>query len=268
MIMKSIFEIENRIDIEAEYEKLFNGFFTDNFAILLNNGRNCSLVTYLNVESFLKWNYRDTSISVKEYLEKLGINFILIEEYSNYQIGEEEFLYFIEFFLNMFFILRYDDKIRFSNRIKAYQENLKLVLEKMNYEPQIIEDRIIIRKRDADADSILELVEEDIAGCLLEYNDFRIRNDIEAKKKILKKLDLYIEKNINLRATNNKDLDDTIGTIINKMGINHPINEKPFSTFTDEELLEWYDRCFLLMIHAIRTKEVEMIKDERKKLVQ
>lgn len=55
--------------------------------------------------------------------------------------------------------------------------------------------------------------------------------------------------------------------IVNKMGINHPIKEETYLSLSEDELLEWYDKCFELMIHAIRFKRVKEIKEERKKLI-
>ena len=57
------------------------------------------------------------------------------------------------------------------------------------------------------------------------------------------------------------------GVIVNKMGINHPIKEEPYKNFTDKELIKWYDNCFVMMIHAIRTVQVNKIKNERKQLL-
>ena len=37
---------------------------------------------------------------------------------------------------------------------------------------------------------------------------------------------------------------------------------------TDEEKIEWYDKCFLLIIHGIRAITVNEIKNERKELVK
>ncbi len=65
-----------------------------------------------------------------------------------------------------------------------------------------------------------------MASTLLEYNDFRIQDDIKTKQKILKNIDLYIEKNINIKSFD-KELDNAIGTIVNKIGVNHPIKEEP-----------------------------------------
>src|SRR5699024_3518541 len=130
-----------------------------------------------------------------------------------------------EFLANMWVLIKKEDSIELSQRAIATMENIPKILEKMNYKLKELEDKVIIVKRDSDVDSILTVVSEDIADILLEYNDFRIKNNIEEKKKILKKIDLYIEKNIKIKSFD-KGLDDSIGTIVNKMGINHPIEEE------------------------------------------
>ena len=38
-------------------------------------------------------------------------------------------------------------------------------------------------------------------------------------------------------------------------------------SFTEEQLLTWYDKCFLMMLHAIRTVEIRKIKKERKDIL-
>ena len=86
----------------------------------------------------------------------------------------------------------------------------------------------------------------------------------DEKRKILKDLDLYIEKNIDVKSFD-RETDGTIGVIVNKMGINHPIREEKYKNLSEEELLKWYDKCFLLMLYVIRRKEVKNINEERKK---
>lgn len=270
--MKSIFEIENRLDIPKEFSKLVD-MFQENSNAAIYEGKYHSRIygTFLsaiNETVFLEWKYRDTFLDVYEYLQHIGINIDAID-YLKYHINKEQFLYYLEFILNM--VLLIDDtnkrKIELLPATIAAIENIPRILEKMNYKIKELDDKIIITKRNADVDSILENVSEDMASTLLEYNDFRIQDDIKTKEKILKNIDLYIEKNINIKSFD-KELDNAIGTIVNKMGVNHPIKEEPYKLFTDEQLIEWYDKCFLMMIHAIRTIEVNRIKDERKKLVQ
>lgn len=268
--MKSIFDVENRLDIRREYERLARVFYEDRESALYaeddyHQKEYSTLIEAIDKMIFLKWKYRDTFIDVDEYLEHIGVDYEKTLIYGVEPIDKTTFLYFLEFLANMWVLIKKEDSIELSQRAIATMENIPKILEKMNYKLKELEDKVIIVKRDSDVDSILTVVSEDIADILLEYNDFRIKNNIEEKKKILKKIDLYIEKNIKIKSFD-KGLDDSIGTIVNKMGINHPIEEE-FKTLTVAELTEWYDKCFFMMIHAIRTVEINKIKDERKKLI-
>ena len=268
--MKSIFDVENRLDIRREYERLARVFYEDRESALYaqddyHQKEYSTLIEAIDKMIFLKWKYRDTFIDVDEYLEHIGVDYEKTLIYGVEPIDKTTFLYFLEFLANMWVLIKKEDSIELSQRAIATMENIPKILEKMNYKLKELEDKVIIAKRDSDVDSILTVVSEDIADILLEYNDFRIKNNIEEKKKLLKKIDLYIEKNIKIKSFD-KGLDDSIGTIVNKMGINHPIEEE-FKTLTVAELTEWYDKCFLMMIHAIRTVDVNKIKDERKKLI-
>lgn len=268
--MKSIFDLENRLDINNEFERFVRELYEDRNAALYaedeyHQKEYSTLIEVIDKKIFLKWKYRDTFIDVDEYLENIGVDYEKTLMYGVEPIDKTTFLYFLEFLANMWVLIKKEDSIELSQRAIATMENIPKILEKMNYKLKELEDKVIIVKRDSDVDSILTVVSEDIVDILLEYNDFRIKNNIEEKKKILKKIDLYIEKNIKIKSFD-KGLDDSIGTIVNKMGINHPIEEE-FKTLTVTELIEWYDKCFLMMIHAIRTVEINKIKDERKKLI-
>lgn len=267
--MKSIFELENRLDISKEFEKLLQAFQGENDATIYETPYHTreygKFIEAINHTVFLEWKYRDTFLNVFDYLEFVGIDECFLEDgdYSD----ENKFLFYLEFILNMVNLIDYSDKIELMPVTTAAIENIPLILEKMNYKMEKLEDKIIITKRDADVDSILENVPKDIANMLLEYNDFRNYANIAEKRKILKNIDLYIEENIKISSFDNK-LDDAIGTVVNKMGVNHPIKEEPYKSFNNEQLLEWYDKCFLMIIHAIRTVEVNKIKKERNELVQ
>ena len=269
--MKSIFELENRLDINKEFEKIIQFLYEVEKAVLYAEDKNhvkgySNLIEAIDKKVFLKWKYRDTFLNVEEYLEYIGIDYERTLLYGNNYIEKSSFLYFLEFLANMFLLIDKDCLIEVSAKATAIAENIPRILEKMNYKLKELEDRIIITKRDSDVDSILGLVPNDMVDLLLEYNDFRIQKDISAKKKILKALDLYIEKNIKIKSFDN-ELDNSIGTIVNKMGINHPIKEEPYKSFTDSQLIDWYDKCFLMMIHAIRMVEINKIKNERKELL-
>lgn len=262
--MKSIFEIENRLDIQVEFKKFIKVFHKLNVICKSYNYAYTSLFKYIDSHVFKKWKYRDTMLSTDEFLIHIGISPKILT--GEEKITEEIFLRYIEFILNMVTSssIMYDS-IR-EEILDSTLDNIPIILEKMNYKSENIEDRIILTKRNSDVDSIISKVPKDISVILLEYNDFRIEKDISVKREILKQLDLYIEENIKLKSFDT-NLSNCIGMIVNKMGVNHPLNEEPFASFTEETLIDWYDKCFLMMIHAIRIPKIKEIQEERKKLL-
>lgn len=265
---KSIFEIENRLDIKKEFESLIDALY-EKETIYYDHGF-MSFFRFLNEYVFNLWEYRDTFTELEEYLEHIGITNRVINKYD--VLTKETFLNFLELLMNLLLVIEKNiglNKISFQN-IKTkniISHNVPLILEKMNYELYTEEDTIRIRKRDADVDSVLELVPEDISLLLLSYNDIRNSN-VDSKKTILKKVDLYIDKYKSKYKSIGKDLLDSIETIVNKMGINHVSDELPFSNLSDSELCEWYDKCFKMMIHLIRTEDIIKIKKERNELIK
>lgn len=225
-----------------------------------------TLIDAIDKEVFLSWKYRDTFLNTEEYLRFLGlyINESLISESTIYSIEEDKFLYFLEFLVNMVELLKTKSDVDFNDRSCATIENIPLILEKMNYKLAKENDKILIIKKDADIDTVIQSVPDDIGKLLLEYNDFKIKDDILAKRNILKQIDLYIEKNIKLKGYDS-GLENAIGKIINELGVNHPINKK-YINYSNNQLIEFYDKCFIMMLHAIRIKEIIAIKDEIKNL--
>ena len=265
---KSIFEIENRLDIDREFSNFISCLYEQ--GSVRYNYSSMSFYKFLSDYVFNLWDYRDTFIDFDSYLEHIGI----LDAYINgiLPIPEDVFLNFLELILNLSELIR----IRFVNRnttfsynsirVKGiFEHNIPLILERMNYESYSDRDRIMIRKRDSDVDSILELVPDDIQNLLLEYNDIR-NNNVESKQIILKKLDLFIEKDKKKYKGLNASTYDSIQIIVNKMGINHPITEQPYSDLKSDELIKWYDKCFKLMIHLIRIEDINEINADRKKI--
>lgn len=267
---KSIFEIENRLDINTEFERLFDSLCEKE--TIYYNYSSYSYFQFVNEYIFNRWEYRDTFVDLHEYLEFLGLNESIQCGHTN--IKEKEFLNFLEFLLNIMYCMEINNKnLGFSyNNIKVKNiifHNIPLILEKMNYKVSKDNDKFCIIKRDEDVDSILEIVPENISQLLLSYNDIR-NNNKDSKVAILKGIDLYLETGDNKKKFKSIDsnLVDSIGTIVNKMGVNHPINEEPYLSLGEKSILEWYDKCFKMMIHLIRSKDVAEIKKQRTELIQ
>ena len=262
-MIKNIFDIENRLDIQKEFMKMVEVLHKYDKGIYLSGYGYTSFIHYVNCKIFKNWLYRDTFLTVEEYIEHLGIADEILQ--FKKRITEEIFLYYIQFILNMTNNYEYNHTDK-KDLLIALMANIPLILEKMNYRAKYTDEKVIIVKRDADVDSILDKVSLPIAERLLEYNDFRIKNNMQEKKEILKAIDLYIEQNKKELSGIDNKLYNAIGTIVNEMGVNHPINKK-FKYLTEKELLEWYDKCFLMMIHLIRGLEINKIKREREDLI-
>lgn len=96
---------------------------------------------------------------------------------------------------------------------------------------------------------------------LLEYNDFRIEKDKDQKKILLKKLGDYLEPKRNEYASLNNTLTSNVFFMLNKFYIRHN-NPGNIQLSTDAEYILWYDRLFKMIIHLIRTKEINEIQNE------
>ena len=257
---KSIFDLEFRIDIDHEFKNIKNILDIENSIVY--NGTFYSLYDLLNDEIFPIWKYKGISISFEDFCDRLNIDL------NGSHCTEEKFLFILELLYNLWMItelkLDPDHEHLCNAKVVGYMRiNLPLIIEKMNYQILEEKDKFRLVKRDADVDSILEIVPKDKTILLLDYNDIR-NNNIKAKTQILKQLDLFIEENKKDYSKVDVDTYTSIQYIVNNMGINHPIKKEPFKSYDDYELIKWYDKCFKLIIHIIRKKEVNEINKERK----
>lgn len=261
---KSIFDLEIRVNLNSEYQNLYKILMEKN--ALYYSRWHYSLYQFINDEVFPLWANKGLFVDFDDFLNKIGINF------TENICDEEKFLYLLEALINLWPIackrldfVTYEDS--FSKRVLGYMNMyIPKLIEQLNYTIINKNGRKLIIKRDSDVDSILEIVPENCAQLMLDYNDIR-NNNIESKITILKKLDKYIEENKTVYKSINTDTYNSIQTIVNKMGINHPLSEEPFKSFSTDELINWYDKCFKLIIHLIRQKEVNDINNSRKKII-
>ena len=118
-------------------------------------------------------------------------------------------------------------------------------MKNLNFKRQLneVDNRITYIKRDADVDSVLSVLENDenIRLVLLEYNDFRIENNVTKKRIILKKLGDYLEPKRKEYNSINKSLTDDIFFMLNKFYIRHN-NDENFKFDSDDDYIKWYDK--------------------------
>lgn len=260
---KSIFDIEIRLNINKEFYKMVD-YFHSITGTTYCNGSRYNLIKAINQKAFQEWSFRGTAISCEEYLDNIGLPSCYFKDKQG--ISEEKFLYYLEFIYNIISFSVMNRYITIENeKVISIVKNLNIIAEKLNYQFVEEEERFLLVKRDADVDSVLDIVEPNVSLLLLEYNDFKVKDNIIRKTEILKAIDKYIEENQSVYSKLDKDSYSSWGYIVNKFGVNHKIEEK-YKNISDEERLEWYDKAFYLAIHMIRLSKIKDINQERKDL--
>ena len=153
---KSIFDIETRIDVDYEFEKLKEVLGENN--TLYYNGESYSLYKYLNDEILPIWEYKGIFIDFDDFSSRLEIDF------RAHSCSKEKFLYILELLVNLWPIaedmLDFDYKQCFSKKVIGYmQMNLPLIIERMNYQIKKESGKYRLIKRDSDVDSVLDISE-------------------------------------------------------------------------------------------------------------
>lgn len=261
--MTSIFDIENRLNYQKEFQKMLQYLHYEKNAVGTRDGRSFSFIEAINYEAFGEWPYRGTALDCQEFLENIGLDDYTL---STGSITNKKFLYYLEFIYNILLFALENEYIEIeNNHTKSVLHNIDKIIELMNYEFIFSADKWLLVKRSADIDSVLKVVNSDISSMLLEYNDFRNENDICRKREILKTLDKYLEENQEKLKQIDNSAYKSVGHIMNNFGINHKLPKK-YKEISNEELIKLYDDCFLLVLHLIRYPEIKRINNEIKML--
>lgn len=260
-MVKSIFELERRFDFNKEFKRLLNMLDQKIYNCEYRYYKNQSFWTIAD-KYFTEWKYRLSAINTEQYFYDLEIDFQNLESCDNTQ--KMYVLQFLDSYI-MYLINNYKIDRHANIGDEPYKpfiaiiENIGLIITKLNFERDIDKEKEYITyiKRDADVDSVLSIIEseDDLRLSLLEYNDFRIENDIQQKKIILKKIGDYLEPQRKELSNYNNSLTDDIFYILNNFSIRH--NNQKQITLDNTKLLYWYDVLFKMMIQIIREKQIK-----------
>lgn len=269
---KNIFDlIDKELDFRNEYVRLYDLIRVQKLVVF-----NDYKYTYIDIfdKYISEWEYRGICTTFDEIAENIGIT-----DFPNMS-AEESCLYLCELILNMRkFLLYIKNKIEPPEDAYYYGmyneedydylylndkilvDNINYIIQKLGYEIKDIDNKVILIKTNADVISTALIVEDDISNLILNYNDFKIAKDIKAKKGILLSLGQYIEPMRKDIKGKNSSLEDYIFLCLNKLNIRH--NNKSgkekneyVKKMTDEELINWYDKLYDLILIAIRLIEL------------
>ena len=218
---------------------------------------------YLNEYAFVTWQGRGHVTDLAEFLKMSGYNTLS----GKYQYTLDDFISLSEILLNLW---KAADATRNQNNGFTFGHNYNLML-------RIIEDNLtacnhkamydkahdyyLIVEAKPEVTAVAEIVEESLAFEVLRYNHRTLKGNLQEKRKILFLLGQSLEINRKQLQGINNQLADAIFNMLNNMGIRHnnQHNEDVLANITEEELEEWYDELYQMMLLA----ELELDNIER-----
>ena len=264
MARKNFFEMmEREIDFQNEYEKIEN--------ILLNKRVKAGKTLDDLIElQFKNWKYRQNYTSFWELRCKMDFTYYQTDQYpiqwetDRKDVKLADFLLYVEMVLNMFSLLHSFSEILVKETINLVIETIRYDLEKINHEVTDLGDgHLIVTQKDAAAAAVADIVEPDLAKAVIQYNHHLLKNDLGAKKEILKRMaDALEPKRSKLKAANST-LESDFFMLVNKMNIRHnncdPEDRakyvEPFAKLTPRQKENWYDDIYQEGLMAFLTLE-------------
>ena len=270
---RSIFDIlEEEMDLEYEIEtimRLFNETRIYGFNI------NYSLEDYFDQECIHLWKNRKYVISSKQMRERLRIT----DENIREGLDDKQILVLLEYILNVMSLCDayMPEDSEWSKEFCMLQQNVVNVVNSLNYDVKVFEEeeKTILVEKCAAATAVAEIMEDETAYTVIEYNHYLLKGDLVRKKQILKALaDKFEGKKKQIKSINNT-LASEIGCLLNKLNIRHNnVEGEKAEAFTQqlspEELEEWYDDTYQLLLLAFleedNMKRRQKVKDLQKQL--
>ena len=225
---KNIFEILSEdFDIVKEIRAIWHLFIYANVTYAhsdIYNGRvESDILGCVDKFSFHDWKSRNRFLSPYEMMMNFDINERKIVDINCFCV---ELLDILEFFLNI--IKRCDVAIEnyhviVSNDYYLLKGNINEFIEYFGYGVNYNEDseQVIIFEKNQAAVAVAEISESDTAKKILQYNNYKLKGDIESKKNIILLLASQLEPQRNVLENINKSLVSDLFFMLNNMNLRH-----------------------------------------------
>lgn len=278
MVRKNIFEIlENKWDSIAEIKRIYKLLYKKSISNPYN--RDMTPIAVVNEYCFHNWNNRHTYLTIEDMAKALNLE-IYYDSIPN-SLSTTMILNYLEFATNI--VMLCDTKIfeegsnfDYYTDYTILDENIEIALEHLNFSKYEIndEERIILIEKNPSAIAVAEVVDEDTACKVIEYNHYLLKGDIDKKKEILLQLaNKYEGIKSNIKNLNSK-LDDDIGFMLNNINIRHNNksgkNKKEYIAKMRKDTMEkWYDETYQMLLLAFllneqpsRSKKICQLKEK------
>lgn len=238
-----------------------------------------TLFEFVEQRCFRNWSYRGHFVNVKDFLKAVNYNEIIKSAKNG---DTEAFMILIELTYNLWSLAYYDiiDKdssSKWNNNFFHLRDVMLDNLEKYNHKAYIDDERILIIEDKPEVTAVAEIIEQDLAIDIIQYNHRSMQGEIELKKKILISLGSELEPKRKELQVLNKQLSEDIFFMLNNMNLRHNNRSKKdigkykeyVAKMTKARLEKWYDElyqmmllAFLLLDNVDRTENVKELKEK------
>lgn len=194
-----------------------------------------------------------------EFRRKTGINTIVWKaQLPNMSVTKEEFIYYLEFLLNVLQFPRYYGELylEVGNNTKIYNILFRAI-DEIGCERVSVEQGYYIVDKNIKLEIATGITSDvyDLNSALYLYTHSSYKDNLIKKADVLCRVYKYVE---SIRTKANQygysNLYDDISKLMDALDIRHYPNKKATETLngmSKEELLEWYDQLFELCVSLI-----------------
>jgi len=255
-------QLERDLDVHAEYLKIENAVcnecYNDGTDVL---GRYGSINDVIE-NKFRFWTKRDTFMSFTELRKHLGFPLqwqtggrtpVAVFP-ASHNLKIDRFFTYCEMLVNLIFDLNLTciewDELRCGlGPIEDILQTIKLDIAKANCEVKTINGEMIICEKNPAATAAAEIVPQDLANCVIEYNHHLLKGNLQRKKEILLALGARLEPERPRLKQFGKQVEDDLFFLLNNLNIRHNNMEK-VAALGEPGLESWCDETYQLALLA------------------
>lgn len=248
MARRNFYDIikNSKFNVESEYERVHH---------LLHSTDYTEETIYTMIEeAFMEFpeSFRGRTISLNDFNKTYGFVFI---PFSGL-VRIDDFISYCEYIHNLCNqLLCCEDYKLYKEDIDAVEfllDTIEGAIDELGYISVEKDDVLIYIEKDPAAISVAEIVPEEIAFSVLEYNHYRLKGDLVRKREILRNMADNIEdKSIrgDLKQINGT-LESQLYQLLNKF-VRHDHSQTPhIATMTDDEIEAVYDDIYQMWLLA------------------
>lgn len=248
MARKCSTETETRRLIRVFEEEPLLAVRDENFSVRV------TLKDFVSSNFFYTWKGKGRCIDADDFFETIDYEDLKREAASDIKI----LLTLVEVVYNFWHIAskHYDppfwQKDEYSlDRIKTVLDG---ILDTCNHTSVYdnVYERLLIVEAKEDVLAVADAINAQLAFDVIRYNHRSMNGDIKSKRQILFDMGRELEKQREVLAKEKKPLCDAIFNMLNNMGIRHgnAHNEEVLEKFSSDELEQWYDELYQMMLLA------------------